>query len=202
MVALKDVEKSVKMKNVILHALRQAKYIEKRLEETFYYIDPTIENYKNTTSIACKEIILQACIQIEALAKEYYCLYVKVVNRFSMELWGKEYSNNSNEDKFLQSICIDFVPVKALLLPKPYEISIRPWQHEDKKAPIWWVKGYNTIKHGDNTTLSACTYENAMLSLAGLYAMIIFTTLFSDIKQLSLAEFKPKYFSNKLLDNV
>lgn len=196
---IEDIDKAVEMKNVILHALRQAKYLEKRLEQTFDYVDPILENYKKNSSLVAKEIILQACIQIEAVAKTYYKLFYKKCNRFNFKMWCKAFPQNSDEDIRLQSIRINFEPIRTILLPKPYGVTIFPWKHEPDKNPTWWSQGYNIIKHGDSTNMNVCTYENALLSITGLYAMIVLTKDFGGVKQLQSNEFTPKYFGGTSL---
>lgn len=164
----------------LLTALRQAKRLDKRLLEALYYVDAK-KMLSDVYSLCSREIIIEACICIEAVAVEYARLLNQPCDKGN---FGKEFGKliiSNGWDLKLQKTAVIFRP-----LLEYEDIIIFPWEHEKKAMPAWWNTGYNTIKHNGNCDLSNCSYETAVNALAGLYALIGFIAFNSKFKRIGI----------------
>lgn len=191
----------VNINETVYFALRTAKFLENKLKSSFEYVEPVFENY-TSYSLLSREIILQSCIQIEAVAKEFLEVYLQETKRFS---WKNFFSVVTDiNDVQLQNICINFLPLKSAPNSDYMGICLKPWILKNGKRfekdklvmPKWWniEGGYNRIKHKGNKDISFCTYQNAIISLAGLYAIIIFAKEYTGAKISVDSSFEPELF--------
>jgi len=55
-----------------------------------------------------------------------------------------------------------------------YGLALRPWASwEMDESPPWW-KGYNAVKHHRNTSYADANLQNALHSVAGLFAVVLY----------------------------
>lgn len=195
----------------LMQALRVASILENRLSMSFQYIEPTESNY-NTYSLESRSIIVEACIQIEAIAQRFYHLTTSKAENFSWKNFYK-YIQNTDTTKiygssetsssilYLTNSHILFKPFKSIMLFEYEPIYLYPWQEaKEKKMPSWWRDGYNKIKHDGNVDFSFCTYNKAIEAIAGLYLMIAFISFEIQYPLAENIEFKPKFFYSKEVD--
>ncbi|MDR1071186.1 MAG: hypothetical protein LBL21_00910 [Rickettsiales bacterium] len=173
-----------KLAECFYFCLKNAKFLENRLAATFDYIEPDGANY-GAYSQTSREIILQACIQIEVLAKnllDVFCLegegkagFPKLKPKDSV--WKKLFTlcSQKSKDILYGAIGVDFVPYKNKAPRKcDGNFSFVPWKlNEGLLMPDWWII-YNGIKHDGGNDLAQFTYMTAVKSLGGLYAFIAF----------------------------
>lgn len=199
----------VKISETIYFALRTAKFLENKLGESFEYIEPIFENY-TSYSLLSREIILQSCIQIEALANDFFDIFKNKDEKFS---WKNFFIIVAGvDDTYLQNIRVNFVPLKKVPIYEYLGMCLIPWKLEDGKRfqgkklimPEWWNVdgGYNRIKHKGNKDISFCTYQKAVLSLSGLYAMIIFAKEYTGANANSDSSFVPDYFEGTRINSL
>lgn len=196
----------------LTQALRIASNLENRLYKSFQYVEPTEDNYQ-TYSLESRAIIVETCIQIEAIAQLFYYCAVNKQKRFS---WKDFYNYIKNIDSvsiygenkktstaviFLTNAHVEFHPFKSIRLLEYIPICIEPWKEGiGGEMPSWWREGYNKIKHDGNLDLSFCTYYKAIEAIAGLYAMIAFISNEIKCPLMNEQEFKPKLFYSKDLE--
>lgn len=199
----------VKISETIYFALRTAKFLENKLGKSFEYIEPIFDNY-TSYSLLSREIILQSCIQIEALANDLFEIFKNDNKKFN---WKNFFEIVADEDDtYLQNIRVNFVPLKEVPIHEYLGTCLFPWKLEDGERfqeqklimPEWWniEGGYNRIKHKGNKDISFCTYQKAVLSLSGLYAMIIFAKEYTGANANSDSSFVPDYFIGTRINSL
>ena len=195
----------------LMQALRVASILENRLNTSFQYVEPTESNY-NTYSLESRSIIVEACIQIEAIAQRFYHLTTNKTDKFSWKKFSKYirstdtikiYGSNettSSSILYLTNSYVLFKPFQSIMLFEYELIHLPPWlEAKEEKMPSWW-NGYNKIKHNGNVDFSFCTYHKAIEAIAGLYLMIAFISFEMQYPLAKNTEFKPKFFYSKELD--
>lgn len=162
-------EKTDKLRYSLLLALRKAKNMEKRLYEAFYYVEPNACLQDNCYSLLARDIIVQSCLEIESMFRNYLSLTSSALTRkehFVPKF--KEFLINFNILEELQKDITHFRP-----LTEYDALILMPWKEcDNNKMPDWWSVGYNGTKHNNERELTQCTYRLAINALAGLYSLI------------------------------
>lgn len=194
-----------KLMECFYFCLKNAKFLENRLVSTFDCVEPDGTNYGAYSQIS-REIILQACIQIEVLAKnllDIFCLdgaektgFPKMKPKDSV--WKKLFMICSQESKntLCELISISFIPYKNKFAKKCDDMfSFVPWKLNDGEImPAWWMI-YNGIKHDSVNDMAPFSYMTAVKALGGLYAFIAFAKSAADAGRISYdPSFVSEYF--------
>ncbi len=65
------------------------------------------------------------------------------------------------------------LPAIEITLPR-YGLSFKPWETwQNNKNPDWW-KSYNEVKHNRDTFFHKANLENTLLSVAGLFSLVLY----------------------------
>jgi hypothetical protein len=136
--------------------------IEADLVACARYVEFVEENYE-TYSIEFARIIMAASSEFDTVAKDL-CAKIDPM---------KKRNNILEYHPIITSKFPNFTSIE-ILIPR-YNLAFKPWSELDNtKAPYWWSKCYNKIKHDrTNYFVEACLI-NALLSTTGLLAGILY----------------------------
>jgi hypothetical protein len=142
--------------------------IEGDLTKTTRFVEFNEENFK-TYSVEFARILLSASSEVEVLFKEL-CSIIKHNE-------SPEKIKNMNM-KSLQEIITTKYPkfyTIEVLIPQ-YDIVRKPWKEwapNSDRIPQWW-NSYNNVKHYRGEHYSEANLENAIDSVAALFAVVLY----------------------------
>jgi len=136
--------------------------LERDLIQFMEYVPYIPDNY-NILSPKLNTIILEACSLAESVLKHF------AVGDKKKNLNLKHYSKVTEP-------LLELGRTTSMLLNFPVSL-IKPFAGWDKRQPNWW-KVYNQLKHDRISNYNVATYENAVLSIAGLHQVLSRSRLF------------------------
>jgi hypothetical protein len=135
--------------------------LEKDLEATFRYVEPTSANYR-TYSIEFTRIILTACSEVDVLAK----VLCEAVTPGSAP---------KNIQDYRAIICQRFpkFPTVKVLVPL-FGLALEPWKEwSEPSTPGWWAD-HNKVKHRRHEHFALADLEHAVVSLGALFCLVLY----------------------------
>jgi hypothetical protein len=134
--------------------------IESDLEATSRFVEFSQKNYA-TYSIEFARILLSCGSEVDVVAK---ALCQKIDPKGKYE--------NINDYKTTITSAYGKFSTFEVLLPR-YGLAIKPWEGWSVNNPSWW-KSYNEVKHQRDTYFEKANLENALLSVGGLFALVLY----------------------------
>jgi hypothetical protein len=83
--------------------------------------------------------------------------------------------NYENINDYRNTITVSYRKFHTIEVSLPrYGLSIKPWEAwGNNNNPSWW-KSYNEVKHQRDTYFEKACLENALLSVGGLFALVLY----------------------------
>lgn len=136
--------------------------LEDNLERCTKYVEFSPQNYASYSNEFAK-IIMSASAEFENVTKDL-CHLISP---------GRSPKNIKGIYPIIFGAYPKFGTVEVAI-PR-YKITLKPWQDwTATNRPDWWSKGYNKIKHSRTHHFEMANLHNAILSMAGLFAAILY----------------------------
>lgn len=135
--------------------------VESDLDVTTRYVECSADNFA-TYSVGFAQIILSACSEVDVVSK-LLCDRVQPNND----------ARNINDYRSILHSSYARLHDLEILVPR-YNLSFKPWQSwATGTNPDWWTL-YNKIKHERHNYFKAANLENALLSVSGLFCLVLY----------------------------
>jgi hypothetical protein len=135
--------------------------LEKDLEATFRYVEPSEQNLK-AYSIEFARLILSACSEIDVVSK-VLCQRIDAAARVG----------NIDEYRGVLLGAFPRLPTLAVMVPQ-FSIQIHPWNEWAAGVNPGWWKEHNLVKHHRHTNFHLADLHHAIVSMAGLYSLLLY----------------------------
>lgn len=141
--------------------------IESDLAKTTRFVEFHKDNFK-TYSVEFARILLSASSEVDVLFKELCSIIDPNKNYYGRKITIKDYREciTSRYPKF---------HAIEVLIPQ-YDLTRKPWKEWPRNSgvnPSWW-DSYNNVKHHRNTKYNEANLENAIDSVAALFALVLY----------------------------
>ena len=133
--------------------------IESDLEATSRFVEFSQKNYA-TYSIEFARILLSSGSEVDVVAKAL-CGIKPNGNRKDINDYRKIITKNYPKFHTFE-----------VSLPR-YGLAIKPWEGWSGNNPSWWTL-YNKVKHQRDIYFEKANLENALLSVGGLFALVLY----------------------------
>lgn len=135
--------------------------LESDLEATFRYVEPAGPNLK-TYSIEFARLILSACSEIDVVCK-VLCANANPADQ------------SRNIDEYRSVLIAKYPKFPPLVIHVPrFSIQVAPWKDWAAGTNPGWWKDHNLVKHSRHTNFHLADLEHAIVSMAGLYALLMY----------------------------
>jgi hypothetical protein len=135
--------------------------IESDLEATSRFVEFSQKNYA-TYSIEFARILLSCGSEVDVVAKAL-CQKIDPLGKYE------------KIDNYRPTITGAYKKLSTIEISLPrYGLAIKPWEKwSGDSNPSWW-KSYNNVKHHRNTCFEEANLENAIRSIGGLFALVLY----------------------------
>lgn len=135
--------------------------LESALGATTNFVEFSNDNYE-TYSIEFARIILSAGSEIDVVSK-VLCDTIQPGNN----------AGNINDYRLILHSNFRLLHDLEILIPR-YNLRFKPWESWNRGSnPDWW-RFYNDIKHERNNFYSQANLKNSILSVAGLFCLVLY----------------------------
>lgn len=156
-------------------------FLEKDFQNTSKYMQP--RGQEDVFSYEYVKIIILSCIEVESL--------FKLIGSFHNIKLGK----NAGICKYKETILGKYPNIiKAEVYDTKVRKMIKPFKGWDDIGKLSWWDAYNSVKHNRSMNYSLATYNNAALSLAAVYILLLYL---AEITKESIPTFECEYFDSK-----
>lgn len=160
---LRPAPSAVKTQNASISYWRYFLSIEGDLEKTTRYVEPVQANYK-TYSIEFARILISAGSEIDVVSKAL-CKKIEPDS-------GKNANDNINA--YRRVITHPYrIYDKKVTIPRN-KMSFAPWDEWRGEANPGWWRAYNEVKHDRQMNYKMANLQNALLSVAGLFVLVLY----------------------------
>lgn len=140
--------------------------LEKEVEATFDFVEPSIKNY-STFSISYAKLILSICGEFDSLLKDY-CKGLSAKNQRPTNIQECFDVLKGYNALNLINTTITLIRYKSIQL-KPFD----QWSSLSGYKKLSWWDCYNSIKHNRLTKFELANLENCLNALAALFIINI-----------------------------
>jgi hypothetical protein len=134
--------------------------IESDLEATSRFVEFSRENFA-TYSIEFTRLLLSCGSEVDVVAKAL-CQKIEP---------NGTYKNINDYRTTITNAYGKFSTIEVSL-PR-YGLVIQPWKEWSVNNPSWWTS-YNNVKHYRDTHFKEANLENALLSIGGLFTLVLY----------------------------
>ena len=148
-----------------INFLSSYEILKKDLRNLFEYIEPSSLNLKSY-SHRTFELLLRACIEVEALCKLVFSKNKVILNNNNQNIIRYSDLNGPMRLSEYEIICYGFCHPNI----KPF-LSFSN-QNRSKRSPPWY-KAYNDVKHNRTELFKEAELENVIQAITGVYTLLI-----------------------------
>jgi len=149
--------------DVGINCLASYEILKRDLKRLFEYIEPCQSNL-STFSHRTFELLIRACIEIEALCKLVFAKNNVILERSNIIRYSDLNSAMRLSDYEVLSYGFQHPPFL------PFQAFANPVKKE--RSPIWY-RAYNNVKHNRTDNFSDASLENVIQAVGGVYVLLV-----------------------------